>query len=143
MKLEQVKSLAEKIVQEWELRENEQFSHEPVIENGKRPDFIFPTVNAYNSSDFPDGNLRMLAAKTSCKDRWRQILNEANRVPNKHLLTLQEGVSENQFNEMTEAGVTLVVPTGLHRSYPEAIRAHLVTLEEFIGEVRLLSRPDT
>lgn len=120
------------------LRENAQFSHEPVIEDGKRPDFIFPTIDAYNDPNFPEQNLRMLAAKTTCKDRWRQILNEADRVANKHLLTLQEGVSENQFNEMIGAGVTLVVPSGLHRSYPEAIRAHLVTLEEFIGEVRLL-----
>lgn len=129
---------AVEIFEEDGLRKDSQFSHEPVIENGKRPDFIFPTVDSYINPDFPDSKLRMLAAKTTCKDRWRQILNEADRVANKHLLTLQEGVSENQFNEMTDAGVTLVVPSGLHRSYPEPIRPHLVTLEEFIGEVRLL-----
>jgi len=114
------------------------FSHEPTIEKNKKPDFIFPNTDCYNNSDFPNQKLRMLAAKTTCKDRWRQILNEADRVEKKHLLTLQEGVSENQFNEMTEAGVTLVVPTGLHKSYPKSIRPHLVTLEEFVAEVRLL-----
>jgi hypothetical protein len=56
----------------------------------------------------------MLAAKTTCKDRWRQILNEADRIPAKHLLTLQEGVSEGQFREMNDAGVRLVVPRALH-----------------------------
>ena len=83
----------------------------------------------------------MLTAKTTCKDRWRQVLNEANRIPQKHLLTLQEGVSEGQFREMHEAGVQLVVPLGLHDSYPESVRPHLITLESFIGDVRLLSIP--
>lgn len=66
------------------------------------------------------------------------MINEANRIPEKHLLTLQEGVSEGQFQEMREAGVILVVPTGLHNSYPDAVKPHLVSFESFIGEVRLL-----
>lgn len=80
----------------------------------------------------------MLAVKTTCKDRWRQILNEAARVGSKHLLTLQEGVSENQFREMNEAKVKLVVPEGLAMSYPASIRSNLQTLESFIGDIRLL-----
>ena len=81
----------------------------------------------------------MLAAKTTCKDRWRQILNEADRIPTKHLLTLQEGVSENQFQEMVEANVKLVVPQGLHESYPEWVRPHLISFESFIADVRFLA----
>lgn len=80
----------------------------------------------------------MLAAKTTCKDRWRQIINEADRIRTKHLLTLQEGVSENQFREMTGSGVTLVVPEGLQHAYPGSVRPHLVTLESFIGDIRIL-----
>jgi len=83
----------------------------------------------------------MLAAKTTCKNRWRQIINEADRIATKHLLTLQEGVSEGQFREMTEAGVRLVVPAGLHRAFPESVKPHLITLESFIGDVRLLALP--
>jgi EcoRII C terminal len=66
------------------------------------------------------------------------VINEANRIPVKHLLTLQEGVSEGQFREMREAGVMLVVPTSLHSSYPDAVKPHLISLESFIGDVRLL-----
>lgn len=79
----------------------------------------------------------MLAAKTTCKDRWRQILNEANRISPKHLVTLQQGVSENQFNEMIAAGVTLVVPEALHESYPKAIRPKLLTLDRYIRETKI------
>jgi hypothetical protein len=113
------------------------FAHNPVIEGNKRPDFLFPSVDAYANAAFPASRLRMLAAKTTCKDRWRQIINEADRIPTKHLLTLQEGVSPAQFTEMTEAGVRLVVPAGLHDAYPETVRPHLITFEEFIGDVRL------
>ena len=56
----------------------------------------------------------------------------------KHLLTLQEGVSENQFREMTEAGVRLVVPQGLHHAYPESVRQRILSLEDFIRDVRFL-----
>ena len=80
----------------------------------------------------------MLAAKTTCKDRWRQIINEADRIRTKHLLTLQEGVSENQFREMTGSGVRLVVPEGLQNAYPGSVRPHLVTLESSIADIRIL-----
>jgi hypothetical protein len=121
------------------LRSGADFSHRPVIERGKRPDFLFPSQAAYEDSTFPGDRLRMLAAKTTCKDRWRQVINEADRITTKHLLTLQEGVSEGQFREMREAGVQLVVPTGLHDAYPAQVRPHLISFEEFIGDVRLLS----
>jgi hypothetical protein len=76
----------------------------------------------------------MLAVKTTCRDRWRQILNEADRVKTKHLLTLQEGISENQFREMQQEGVQLVVPSPVISSYSSDIRPHLLSLEDFISE---------
>lgn len=109
------------------------FSHGEVSEGKKKPDFLFPSAPAYRQGEKP---LWMLAAKTTCKDRWRQILNEANLIPHKHLITLQEGVSTNQFKEMRDEGVILVVPARLHRAYPAAIRPDLITLETFIQTVR-------
>jgi hypothetical protein len=115
------------------------FSHGPTIEGNKRPDFLFPSAAAYRDPNFPAARLRMLAAKTTVKDRWRQILNEADRIQTKHLLTLQEGVSENQFREMTEASVRLVVPESLHERYPESVRPNLTSFERFVAEVRGLA----
>lgn len=116
--------------------QNRSFSHGTESDPGRRPDFLFPSAEAYRNPAFPASSLRMLAAKTTCKDRWRQILNEADRVATKHLLTLQEGVSVNQFREMTDAGVKLVVPEGLHDAYPEVVKAELMTLETFFEELR-------
>ena len=59
-------------------------------------------------------------------------------MEHKHLLTLQEGLSEAQFREMIEAKVTLVVPKPIIEKFPESVRPHLQTLESFIGDMRLL-----
>ena len=122
------------------LKEGTQFAYQPAeADPGKQgPDFLFPSQGAYSDASFPAARLRMLAVKTTLKDRWRQILREADRIPRKHLLTVQEGVSVGQFNEMVEAGVQLVVPEPLKRAFPPSVQEHLQTIESFIGDIRLL-----
>lgn len=111
------------------------FATQAVTEGNKKPDFLFPSADAYHDEGFPEENLRMLAVKTTCKDRWRQILNEADKIRQVHLFTLQEGVSPAQYREMQEAGVRLVVPLSLHKKYPEEVRDKLMTLGAFIAEL--------
>ena len=124
-----------KIFEEEGLVESQDFSWQGESEQGKLPDFLFPNERSYKNPRFPERRLRMLATKTTCKDRWRQVLNEADRIRFKHLLTLQEGVSQKQFNEMLEAGVRLVVPRPLHSKYPESVRPHLISLTKFLNDV--------
>lgn len=127
---------AKAIFLEEELIEGQHFSHQPESEPGKKPDFLFPSAAAYKDPTFPSDRLRMLAVKTSCRDRWRQVINEADRIPVKHLLTLQEGVSEAQFREMCGAGVKLVVPDGIIRKFAKPIQPHLQSLATFIANVK-------
>ncbi|ASD85469.1 hypothetical protein LB105_004113 [Salmonella enterica] len=61
---------------------------------------MFPGISHYHDSEFPHARLTMLASKSTCKDRWRQMLNEAVRISDKHLLTLEPSISENQTNEI-------------------------------------------
>ena len=112
------------------------FSHGADSESGKKPDFLFPSQAHYRDPEFPDAKLRMLAVKTTCKDRWRQVTTEADRIRSKHLLTLQEGVSQAQYQQMSEAGVRLVVPRQNIQRFPEGIRGELTTLGGFIDDVR-------
>lgn len=116
------------------------FEYQAKIEGGKTPDFLFPGTAAYRDSTFSPDRLRILGVKTSCRDRWRQVLNEADRIPRKHIFTLQEGVSANQFREMDEAGVTLVVPEPLVSKFASELRPKLVGLGDFLQEVRSLRR---
>ena len=127
---------ARQIMIEEGLVEGTKFEHNVQSESGRRPDFLFPSKACYDNMAFPKNRLRMLGAKTTCKDRWRQIINEAKRIETKHLLTLQEGVSESQFKEMSDSKVKLVVPRGLIDKYPKSIRPKLQTLGDFIAEVR-------
>ncbi len=114
------------------------FVHDKCSEGRKRPDFIFPSDTDYQDESYPVEKLRILAAKTTCKDRWRQVTREADRVPVKHLLTLQEGVSLNQFEEMTDSGIKLVVPSLLKGKYNKKIRSQLMTFDQFIKETKSL-----
>ncbi|BCJ90509.1 type II restriction endonuclease [Terrihabitans soli] len=124
---------------EEQLQEGNHFAHGRQSEPGKRPDFLFPSQSAYRDPTYPADKLRMLAAKTTCRDRWRQILREADRIDTKHLLTLQEGISEAQFKEMVDAKVQLVVPAPLIEKFPKSVRPYLQTFESFIADVRLLA----
>lgn len=116
------------------------FTHNALTEGQKRPDFIFPTIDDYLNPRFPAEKLRMLAVKTTCKDRWRQVINEADRLADhkKHLLTLQEGVSVSQFEEMRDENVQLVVPQSLLPKFPKEIRSEVMVFGDFIREVRSL-----
>ena len=129
-----------RILLDEQLKDGVDFSFQAVSEGGHRPDFLFPSVHAYRDLNCRAADLRMLAVKTTARDRWRQVLQEATRIDTKHLLTVQEGVSERQFKQMAEAKVRLVVPAPLIDRYPKAIRPQLQTLESFIGDIRLLAR---
>lgn len=112
------------------------FSANVVTENKKKPDFLFPSAKAYHDSSFPSGNLNMLASKTCCKDRWRQIINEANRIKKKYLFTLQQGVSKNQLKEMKDNNIQLVVPQPFLNTFPKEWRKSLLTLGDFVEFIR-------
>ncbi|MCQ1987530.1 type II restriction endonuclease [Arthrobacter sp. zg-Y844] len=106
-------------------------------EGKKEPDFLFPSKAAYGDLGFPSQFLTMLGSKTSLKDRWRQVLNEANRIPQKHLLTLQPAISEDQTAEMQAENLRLVIPRALHGAgFTPAQQGWLLGLDDFILEVR-------
>ncbi len=53
----------------------------------------------------------MLAVKTSTKDRWRQVLDEADRIVEKHLFTIApSGISVKQNKQMMDKHLRLVMP---------------------------------
>lgn len=112
------------------------YSRTRVTERNLKPDFIFPGIDFYHDADFPQPRLTMLAAKSTCKDRWRQILNEAVRIPKKHLLTLEPSISENQTNEMKDENVQIVLPRSLHSTYTPAQQLWIMDVTAFTDFVK-------
>lgn len=118
------------------------YEEQVITEGKKKPDFIFPSGQAYHDNSFPTDKLVSLASKTTCKDRWRQILNEADRLrgKNKFLLTLQQGISTAQIEEMTAEKVVLVVPKQYISSYPKEQQEKIWTVKKFIGYLQEIQR---
>tara|TARA_B100001179_G_C18598446_1_gene408588 strand:+ start:1874 stop:3106 length:1233 start_codon:yes stop_codon:yes gene_type:complete len=107
-----------------------------VTENGNRPDFLFPGINEYRDKFYPHDALFMLGAKSTLKERWRQVLSEAVRIEKKHLLTLEPGISEAQTDEMRVKNLQLVLPREIHRTYKPLQQSWLMTLSDFLGLMR-------
>ncbi len=105
-------------------------------ENRNKPDFLFPGNKQYHDPSFPAECLTMLGAKSTLKDRWRQVLSEAARIDNKHLLTLEPGISENQTDEMQAKHLQLILPRRLHDSFRPAQRDWLMDVSEFLDLVK-------
>lgn len=116
------------------------YSSQAVTEGNKKPDFLFPSQEAYRDYDFPADYLISLAAKTTCKDRWRQVLNEADRLRDKpkYLCTLQQGISGAQMDEMQSENVILVVPEPYIVTYPKDRRDRIWTLARFVQYVKMI-----
>lgn len=117
---------------------NLSYTAQAVTEGNKKPDFIFPSEQAYHDMTFNVDNLVSLAAKTTCKDRWRQVINEADRLRDnyKYLCTLQQGISSAQMDEMQAEKVILVVPKQYIKTYPRDRQDRIWTVKQFIDYVR-------
>lgn len=125
------------------LRQNGlEFTSQAKVDKGERPDFLFPSQEAYEDPDFDAENLRLLGVKNTAKDRWRQVLAEGDRVERKHLLTMEEGISETQTELMEEDRLQLIVPAPIQSSYTEKQRRWLQSLADFITEVKTLGEPE-
>ncbi|MBH3396418.1 MULTISPECIES: type II restriction endonuclease [Pseudomonas] len=112
------------------------FGRQVVTENRATADFLFPGQKQYSDLNYPDDQLVMLASKSTCKDRWRQVLAEACRIKEKHLFTLEPAISLNQTNEMKAHNLQLVVPSALIGTYSGDQQEWLLNLAAYLERVK-------
>jgi len=108
------------------------YSRNRITENKSKPDFIFPSIEKYHNEAYDSMLLTMLGVKSTCKDRWRQVLSEADKIKIKHLFTLESAISINQTDEMKDRDLQLVVPRNLHCTYNKDQKDWLINLADFI-----------
>jgi hypothetical protein len=113
------------------LQKGVRYKRAAITENRSKPDFIFPGQTEYQDPTFNSLNLTMLGVKSTCKDRWRQVLAEADRIEQKHLLTMEAAISTNQTDEMQSKKLRLVLPGRLHETYSVEQQKWLMNIEEF------------
>lgn len=122
---------------------NIMYDRTKITENKAKPDFIFPSINDYHNENFNTKLLTMLGVKSTCKDRWRQVLSEANRIYEKHLLTLEAAISVNQTREMQCNHLQLVVPETIQKTYTDAQQDWLMSVTDFIEMILFRQRAIT
>lgn len=113
-----------------------QYARGAETENRNKPDFLFPGTAEYADLAFPADRLTMLGVKFTLKDRWRQVLAEANRIPEKHLLTFEPGISAHQTEQIAASRLQLVIPRAIHSTFTPAQQAGLIDVRDFLRLVR-------
>lgn len=112
------------------------YTPQAVTEENKKPDFLFPGAEEYANKHYPPHLLRMLAVKTSTKDRWRQVLDEADRINEKHLLTITpSGISTKQNKQMMDKKLRLVMPKKIRDTHSTEVQGNTILFSDFINEV--------
>ncbi len=112
------------------------FTRGAVTEGKARPDFLLPGVAEYRDTAFDPKLLTMLGVKATCRDRWRQVLPEASRIPDKHLYTMEPSISLAQTSEMAAHRVQLVLPAEVHQTYSTDQRSFILSTVGLLDLVR-------
>lgn len=119
-------------------RKNIRYEKNAVTERGNKPDFVFPSGEKYAISMAGSPDITVLAAKSTVKERWRQILKEADKVPEKNLCTIDPEISGNQLVQMFEEKVQLVIPLEIQSAYNKGYQAKMISFSEFVSRVQKL-----
>ena len=112
------------------------FAQPPRMPDGSKPDFLFPSITAYNDGSVPDSHLTFLAAKTTTKERWRQVVTEASRLQEKFLITMDRELNVEVLKAMRQNHVRAVIPASLQVEYGPALARHMTSVRAFIDLVR-------
>ena len=106
-------------------------------EPGKKPDFVFPSCEDYHDPTFPRDSLRMVGCKTRVRERHTQWLDEAERIPLKFALCVDDGLTDALVGRY-EGRLRFFMPTQLLDSTyaARAIRPLLGSVADLIGELQ-------
>lgn len=91
------------------------FEKQVVIEAKKRPDFILPSLAFINKDDGAATGL-ILSAKTTLRERWKQVEREMGGKRRLFLTTVDENIAGNAIEDMANLGVHLIIPESLKKS---------------------------
>lgn len=113
-----------------------EFEEQVPTEEKSTIDFLFPNHAQYKKLDEPIRfGVVALAAKTTLKERWRQVLAEAAKMEQRHLFTLESGISAYQTREMGLHQLSLVTPQRIVDSFPDP-GTEVLTLSQFCDYVK-------
>lgn len=121
----------EYIIKELFTRLSYPFSEQVVIE-GAKPDFVMPS-EAYFSKKPLDSII--FTAKRTLRERWRQVVTEANKGYGYFLATLDDKVTQSQISQAATHKIFLVVPKSIKEANPVyAGEYNVLSFEQFFTD---------
>ena len=105
---------------------------EQVDVDGATPDFIMPSEEVFR--DNPLGSI-IFTAKRTLRERWRQVVTEANKGYGFFLATLDDKVTESQIDQAAKNKIYIVVPQalkGANKTYKNA--PSVLSFEQFFEQ---------
>jgi hypothetical protein len=110
-----------------------------VFEGSSKPDFIVPSLDEYNKN--VPGNSFVLSAKTTLRERWRQVLKEG-RNCDVYLATVDDKISPDSLRVLNDNNVVVVVPESVKDSKFSVYGRfdNVITFDEFFKS-RVTSYP--
>jgi hypothetical protein len=105
------------------------------VTSNRRPDFVLPTLDDVRSSLGEADEALLLSAKTTLRERWKQLSMERFAC-GRFLATVDDRVSSEAIDEMSNEGICLVVPESLKASeeicYQE--KSNVITFQSFFHD---------
>jgi hypothetical protein len=95
--------------------------------DGAKPDFILPSADYFRQRPL---ECIIFTAKRTLRERWRQVVTEANKGYGFFLATIDEKISKSQIEQMANHKVYLVVPKKIKESKYSAFY-NVLSFEEF------------
>ncbi|TCJ30425.1 type II restriction endonuclease [Nocardioides jejuensis] len=106
------------------------------LPDGTAPDFIFPSADLYLDPTFQAELLTVLAAKTTLKERWQQVVNEGKRHAITYLATMDRGLNASTLATMRLSGVIPVTAKAFIESDYSAMSNQFMTFADFFEGVQ-------
>lgn len=105
------------------------------LPDGSKPDFLLPGREFYASDDLEIRSaVSFVGAKTTTKERWRQLAGEAEAVGTRHMVTMDTGINASKAHAMKSLSVVPVLPRPvIDECYDgKPFRDALLTVSDFV-----------
>lgn len=121
----------EYIIKELLTRLSYPFSEQVVID-GAKPDFVMPSEQYFHKKPLDS---IIFTAKRTLRERWRQVVTEANKGYGYFLATLDERVTKSQIEQAANHKIFLVVPKSMKENNEVyAKQYNVLSFEQFFRD---------
>lgn len=105
------------------------------LADGSKPDFLLPGRMEYDD-DALVALVTFLGAKTTARERWRQLVGEASRVTERFFATRDKAITQASLRKMNDNGVHPVLPQPLIDEFYAQDASQIFSVGAFIDEVK-------